>query len=255
MGVRPKGTCGWPARRTPGQPPRRRTPLACYSRTERRYLTGRGTKGEGHPTSSPRPNGAAIAGSVACRGVHGRDPPAPRPTPSASRSSRNRSTTIGVTDINFREPRRGTICTLMEMLTCSPVEYPVIRRCRRNHCLVNSATVCRPNCLRASATGGSVLLLRVDLYEAVDRLVLRREAALLKLLPHAVTETDRVRVQAPGRSGTAAVLEERAHTASELSSHVASLPSESWASAPRLRCRGHRVSKRRDFPRPMLTIC
>ncbi|MEW2263228.1 hypothetical protein ACGF5T_21555 [Streptomyces sp. NPDC047853] len=35
-------------------------------------------------------------------------------TPSASNSSRKRSTTSGVTNISFREPRRGTIWTLIE---------------------------------------------------------------------------------------------------------------------------------------------
>jgi hypothetical protein len=34
------------------------------------------------------------------------------------------------------------MCTLMELLTCQPVEYSVILRCRGRHCFVHSATVC-----------------------------------------------------------------------------------------------------------------
>ncbi|CAL9368482.1 hypothetical protein SUDANB105_00811 [Streptomyces sp. enrichment culture] len=44
----------------------------------------------------------------------------------------------------------------MELLTCSPVEYSVIRRWRGSHCFAYSATVFCPSSLRASATDGAV---------------------------------------------------------------------------------------------------
>lgn len=66
----------------------------------------------------------------------------PRPTPSTSNSSRKRSTTIGVTEFSFLESRRGTMCTLMELSTCQPVEYSVILRCRGRQCFAYSSTVC-----------------------------------------------------------------------------------------------------------------
>ncbi|MGV9894491.1 hypothetical protein [Streptomyces tendae] len=80
----------------------------------------------------------------------------PRPTPSASNASRKRSTTSGVTVFSFREPRRGKMCTLRELPTCSPVEYSVIFRCRDRHSLAYSATVFCPSSRRASATDGAV---------------------------------------------------------------------------------------------------
>lgn len=65
----------------------------------------------------------------------------PRPTPSVSNSSKKRSTTIGVTELSFRDPRGGMMWTLMELSTSSPVEHSVIRRCWGRHCFTYSATV------------------------------------------------------------------------------------------------------------------
>ncbi|CAM5352712.1 hypothetical protein STANM309S_03702 [Streptomyces tanashiensis] len=77
--------------------------------------------------------------------------------PAVSISSRNRSTTIGVTEFSFRDPRRGTMCTLIELSTCQPVEQSVKLRCRGRHCFEYSSTVCWPSSRRAAATEGAVV--------------------------------------------------------------------------------------------------
>lgn len=66
------------------------------------------------------------------------------------------------------------------------------------------------------------LLLRIQLREALDRIILRAVSGLLALLAEGVAETDRVRMRAAGGPGAAAVLEEGPHAAGELSGHKVS---------------------------------
>jgi len=68
------------------------------------------------------------------------------------------------------------------------------------------------------------LLLRVQLREACDRVVLGFVTGLLALLAQRVPETDRVRVRASGGLGAPAVLEEGTHATGELSGHVTHHP-------------------------------
>nr|BFD86957.1 hypothetical protein StreXyl84_63580 [Streptomyces sp. Xyl84] len=65
-----------------------------------------------------------------------------------------------------------------------------------------------------------------------------------------ITETDRERVRAAHRPGTAAVLAERPHTASELTSHVTHLPGRSEASGAQSAAAEAARSARQDTPTP-----
>lgn len=97
------------------------------------------------------------------------------------------------------------------------------------------------------------LLLRVDLRETLDRVVLPVVAGFFTLLAESVPEPNRVRVRATGRPGTTALLEERPHPTSKLSSHASSLPSRTMGGA------GGPSRRRRSASRtpsdPMLTFC
>lgn len=79
------------------------------------------------------------------------------------------------------------------------------------------------------------LLLRIELRESLDRIVLRAETGLLALPAERVPETDHVPVRAAGGLRAAAVLEEGPHAASELSGHVTHHPFQpkNHAQAPR----------------------
>lgn len=94
------------------------------------------------------------------------------------------------------------MCTLIELSTCSP--WARFGDGRRH-----------------------TLRLCIDLREALDRVVLRDLPGLFALLAERVLEANRVRVRAAGGLGAVAVLEEGAHAAGELSSHVSNLPSGS----------------------------
>ncbi|KOG10712.1 MULTISPECIES: hypothetical protein [Streptomyces] len=62
-----------------------------------------------------------------------------------------------MTEFGFRAPKRGTMCTFIELSTCSPVEQSVILRCRGRPCFAYSSTVCCPSSRRAAAADGAVV--------------------------------------------------------------------------------------------------
>ncbi len=110
----------------------------------------------------------------------------PRPTPSPSISSRNRSTTIGVTVFSFRDPRRGTMCTLIELSTCSPRSNPS-SSAAGDATASHTLTVNCPSSRRAAATDGAVVFFSAShLRQALDRIVLRGVTGLLALLAERV---------------------------------------------------------------------
>ncbi|CAL9352088.1 hypothetical protein SUDANB32_00486 [Streptomyces sp. enrichment culture] len=97
------------------------------------------------------------------------------------------------------------------------------------------------------------LLLCVDLRETLDRVVLRVVAGLFTLLTESVPEPNRIRVRTTRRPGTTALLEERPHPTSELSSHVSSLPNRAMG-GPADPSRTGRSASRTPFD-SMLTVC
>jgi hypothetical protein len=76
-----------------------------------------------------------------------------------------------------------------------------------------------------------LLSLSVALRQALDRAILHAVTGLFTLLAESVLEPNRVRVQAAGRPGTSAFLEERPDPTIELSSHVSTLPGRAQGAA------------------------